>query len=199
MCIYRMSVCSQSEQESALEQREQQCVLEAERLRCEREELEAQLLEYQHSLDRLREGQKSVEREKERIEAQQRLLQSWRHNRQNSLPVTIPLDGYQVRDRGRWDFMCQIFPRKHCCDCFLTSERFLATIARAAWMITAQCLRTRLLYSPPSRRTTCTSPPPTTSTSVCSLHPGRTTTAPCTATALTWASVPASTTASTPC
>ncbi|KAE8291907.1 Rho guanine nucleotide exchange factor 28 [Larimichthys crocea] len=48
----------QSEQESVLEQREQQCLLEAERLRCEREELEAQLLEYQQNLDRLREGQR---------------------------------------------------------------------------------------------------------------------------------------------
>ncbi|XP_029915546.1 rho guanine nucleotide exchange factor 28-like [Myripristis murdjan] len=91
----------QSEQESLLEQREQQCLLEAERLRCEREELEAQLLEYQQNLDRLREGQMSVEREKEKIEAQQRLLQSWRHNRQTSLPVMIPLDGYQVSSHSR--------------------------------------------------------------------------------------------------
>lgn len=98
MCKYHM--CFQSEQETVLEQREQQCLLEAERLRCEREALEAQLLEYQQNLDRLREGQRSVEREKEKIEAQQRLLQSWRHNRQSSLPVTIPLDGYKVR-KGR--------------------------------------------------------------------------------------------------
>lgn len=93
-------MCFQSEQESVLEQREQQCLLEAERLRCEREELKAQLLEYQQNLDRLREGQRTVEREKEKVEAQQRLLQSWRHNRQSSLPVTIPLDGYKVR-KGR--------------------------------------------------------------------------------------------------
>lgn len=90
----------QNEQESVLEQREQQCLLEAERLRCEREELEAQLLEYQQNLDRLREGQMGVKREKEKIEAQQRLLQSWRHNRQSSLPVTIPLDKYKVTAGG---------------------------------------------------------------------------------------------------
>lgn len=89
-------MCCQSEQESVIRQREQQCLLEAERLHCEREELEAQLLEYQQNLDRLREGQRSVEREKEKVEAQQRLLQSWRHNRQSSLPVTIPLDSYTV-------------------------------------------------------------------------------------------------------
>ncbi|XP_077417024.1 LOW QUALITY PROTEIN: rho guanine nucleotide exchange factor 28-like [Vanacampus margaritifer] len=91
----------QTEQESALEQRERNCILEAERLRCEREELETQLLEYRNSLDRLREGQKNVDREKEQLEAQQRLLQSWRHNRQSSLPVTIPLDGYEVASHSR--------------------------------------------------------------------------------------------------
>ncbi|XP_029961075.1 rho guanine nucleotide exchange factor 28-like isoform X1 [Salarias fasciatus] len=91
----------QSEQESVLEQREQQCLLEAARLRCQREELEAQLLEYQQNLDRLREGQRSVEREKEKIEAQQRLLQSWRHSRQSSLPVTIPMDGYKASTHSR--------------------------------------------------------------------------------------------------
>lgn len=49
-------------------------------------------------MDRLREGQRSVEMEKERVEAQQRVLQSWRHSRQSSLPVTIPLDEYKVRE-----------------------------------------------------------------------------------------------------
>ncbi|XP_062418271.1 rho guanine nucleotide exchange factor 28-like isoform X2 [Pungitius pungitius] len=91
----------QCQQESVLEQREQRCLLEAERLRCEREELEAQLLEYQQSLERLREGQRSVEKEKEKIDAQQRLLQRWRHHRQSSLPVTIPLDGYKVSGHSR--------------------------------------------------------------------------------------------------
>ncbi|XP_016532633.1 rho guanine nucleotide exchange factor 28-like isoform X5 [Poecilia formosa] len=98
-CVAREK--QQTEQESVLEQREQQCLSESERLRCEREELDAQLQEYQQNLDRLREGQRSVEREKERIEAQQRLLQSWRHSRQSSLPVTIPLDGYKVATHSR--------------------------------------------------------------------------------------------------
>lgn len=48
-------------------------------------------------MDRLREGQRSVDMEKESLEAQQRVLQSWRHNRQSSLPVTIPLDEFKVR------------------------------------------------------------------------------------------------------
>ncbi|XP_029366148.1 rho guanine nucleotide exchange factor 28-like isoform X2 [Echeneis naucrates] len=109
-CLVRVK--QQSEQESVLQQREQQCLLEAKRLRCEREELEAHLLEYQQNLDRLREGQRSVEREKEKIEAQQRLLQSWRHNRQSSLPVTIPLDGYKVSGHSRsgsLDGSCSVY------------------------------------------------------------------------------------------
>jgi len=97
-CVCVCVCVSQCEQESVLEQREQQCLLEAERLRCEREELEAQLLEYQHNLDRLREGQRGVEREKEQIDAQQQLLLRWRHHRQSSLPVAIRLDGHQVKE-----------------------------------------------------------------------------------------------------
>ncbi|RVE67938.1 hypothetical protein OJAV_G00086780 [Oryzias javanicus] len=102
----------QSEQEVVLEQREQQCFLETERLRCEREQLEAQLLEYQQNLDRLKEGQRSVELEKKKIETQQRLLQSWRHSRQSSLPVTIPLDGYKMcahSRTGSLDGSCSVY------------------------------------------------------------------------------------------
>lgn len=87
--------------ESRLEERERQCHLEAERLRREREELEEQLEEYQQGLERLREGQRTVERERERLDNQQKLLQTWRHGRQRSLPtviphMVIPLDGQQV-------------------------------------------------------------------------------------------------------
>ncbi|XP_029018307.1 rho guanine nucleotide exchange factor 28-like isoform X3 [Betta splendens] len=100
----------QSEQESALGQREQHCLLEAERLRCEREELEAQLQEYRHNLDRLREGQRSVEMEKEKIEAEQRLLQSWRHGRQSSLPVALPLEKVSTHSRsGSLDGNCPAY------------------------------------------------------------------------------------------
>ncbi|XP_045545813.1 rho guanine nucleotide exchange factor 28 isoform X4 [Salmo salar] len=86
----------QGELESRLEERERQCHLEAERLKQEWEELEEQLGEYQQSLERLREGQRSVGKERERLETSQKLLQSWRHSRQRSLPVmVIPLDGHQ--------------------------------------------------------------------------------------------------------
>ncbi|TDH02260.1 hypothetical protein EPR50_G00171190 [Perca flavescens] len=90
----------QGQQESRLEERERQCHLETERLRRERDELDEQLEEYQQSLERLREGQRNVERERERLESQQKLLQTWRHSRQSSLPtvippMVIPLDGQQ--------------------------------------------------------------------------------------------------------
>ncbi|XP_072530075.1 rho guanine nucleotide exchange factor 28 isoform X2 [Salminus brasiliensis] len=85
-----------SQQENTLEQREQECHLEAQRLQQEREELQEQLQDYQQSLERLREGQRSVEKERERLETQRRLLDSWRHGRQRSLPaMVIPLDGQQ--------------------------------------------------------------------------------------------------------
>lgn len=77
-------------------QRERQCHLEAESLRHKQEELEQQLLEYQQNLERLREGQRSMERDRDRVEAEHRLLQSWRHNRQSSLPIMISLDLDQV-------------------------------------------------------------------------------------------------------
>ncbi|KAM3843308.1 rho guanine nucleotide exchange factor 28-like, partial [Diretmus argenteus] len=99
-------VNQQEEQESRLEERERQCHLEAEKLRREREELEEQLEEYQQSLERLREGQRSVERERDKLETQQKLLQSWRHSRQRSLPtvipaMVIPLDGQQESVPGQ--------------------------------------------------------------------------------------------------
>ncbi|XP_070402307.1 rho guanine nucleotide exchange factor 28 isoform X2 [Nothobranchius furzeri] len=112
-CVAREK--QQTEQENLLEHREQQCLLEAERLRCEREVLEAQLLEYQQNLDRLKEGQKGVEREKEKIQVQQRLLQGWRHSRQSSLPVSIPLDGYKVSNHSRsgsLDGNCSVYKKE---------------------------------------------------------------------------------------
>ncbi|XP_031432991.1 rho guanine nucleotide exchange factor 28 isoform X2 [Clupea harengus] len=89
----------QEAQESRLELREQQCHLEAERLQRERRELDEQLQDYQHSLERLREGQRSLERERTRVDTQTSLVQSWRHSRQRSLPgMVIPLDTIQDTD-----------------------------------------------------------------------------------------------------
>uniref|UniRef100_A0A3P9IB69 Rho guanine nucleotide exchange factor (GEF) 28a n=1 Tax=Oryzias latipes TaxID=8090 RepID=A0A3P9IB69_ORYLA len=95
----------QGEQESRLQERERQCQLTAEKLKQEKKELDGQLEEYQQSLERLREGQRSVERERERLDSQQRLLQTWKHGRQSSLPAVIPhmiipLDGQSRGQAG---------------------------------------------------------------------------------------------------
>uniref|UniRef100_W5KRJ8 Rho guanine nucleotide exchange factor 28 n=1 Tax=Astyanax mexicanus TaxID=7994 RepID=W5KRJ8_ASTMX len=99
-----------SQQENVLEQREQQCHLEAQRLQQEREELHEQLQDYQQSLERLREGQRSVEKERERLETQRRLLDSWKHGKQLSLPaMVIPLDELQSKYFGGQDEESSIF------------------------------------------------------------------------------------------
>ncbi|KAL1275041.1 hypothetical protein QQF64_027855, partial [Cirrhinus molitorella] len=91
----------QSELEATLEQRELVCHLEERRLQSERQELQEQLQEYQQSLERLREGQRSVEKEKEKVDAQRRLLESFRQGYQQNLPaMVIPLDGQQTQDAG---------------------------------------------------------------------------------------------------
>uniref|UniRef100_A0A8C1EPD2 Rho guanine nucleotide exchange factor 28 n=1 Tax=Cyprinus carpio carpio TaxID=630221 RepID=A0A8C1EPD2_CYPCA len=91
----------QSELEASLEQREQVCHLEEGRLQSERQELQEQLQEYQQSLERLREGQRAVEKEKEKLDAQRRLLESLKQGYQQNLPaMVIPLDGQQTQDAG---------------------------------------------------------------------------------------------------
>ncbi|XP_052412726.1 rho guanine nucleotide exchange factor 28 isoform X5 [Carassius gibelio] len=91
----------QSELEASLEQRELVCHLEEGRLQSERQELEEQLQEYQQSLERLREGQRTVEKEKEKLDAQRRLLESLKQGYQQNLPaMVIPLDGLQTQDTG---------------------------------------------------------------------------------------------------
>ena len=55
-----------------------------ERLNQEREELERQRQAYQHDLERLREAQRAVERERERLEVLRRL------KKQNTAPGALP-------------------------------------------------------------------------------------------------------------
>ncbi|MFT7815627.1 rho guanine nucleotide exchange factor 28 [Arapaima gigas] len=94
--------CQHEELVGQLEQREQECQQQAQRLQRERDELEVQLQDYQQSLERLREGQRLVSRQRHQLETQQRLLQSWRHTRQRSLPaMVIPLDSFQNRDHNQ--------------------------------------------------------------------------------------------------
>ncbi|XP_077399072.1 rho guanine nucleotide exchange factor 28 isoform X2 [Vanacampus margaritifer] len=84
------------EKESVVEERERRCHLLAEGLRREREELDRQQEEHRRSLERLRQGRRSVGKERERLENHKKILHTWRHSRQRSLPdAIIPLDGKQ--------------------------------------------------------------------------------------------------------
>uniref|UniRef100_H3ABE6 Rho guanine nucleotide exchange factor 28 n=1 Tax=Latimeria chalumnae TaxID=7897 RepID=H3ABE6_LATCH len=91
----------QEEKESWLLEKEQECKQLEEVLHRDKEELDLQLREYQQNLERLREGQKLVEKDREKLETQQKLLNSWRHSRQSSLPVTFSLENNQVISHSR--------------------------------------------------------------------------------------------------
>lgn len=86
--------CDQQQREqearaSQLQERERECRAQEELLLRSRGELDQQLQDYQQSLERLREGQRLVERERERMRAQQSLLHHWKHGRQSSLPAAF--------------------------------------------------------------------------------------------------------------
>lgn len=87
----------QEAKESWLQERERECQLQEDLLLRTRGELDQQLQEYQQNLERLREGQRLVERERERMRAQQSLLCRWRHSRQSSLPAAFSPGSTEVR------------------------------------------------------------------------------------------------------
>ncbi|XP_043919877.1 rho guanine nucleotide exchange factor 28 isoform X2 [Protopterus annectens] len=91
----------QERQANWLRQREQECQQHEAILHRDREELDTQLQEYQQSLERLREGQLLVEKEKEKLELEQKLLQTWKHSQQSSFPSVYSLDNDQVTSRMR--------------------------------------------------------------------------------------------------
>ncbi|XP_059729673.1 rho guanine nucleotide exchange factor 28 isoform X9 [Haemorhous mexicanus] len=78
----------QREQEARagrLEQRQRECQSEEELLEQSRQRLALQLQEYQQSLERLQEGQKMVERERDSVKMQKKLVWHWKHGQQNNL------------------------------------------------------------------------------------------------------------------
>lgn len=79
----------QEAQESWLQARERECQSQEELLLRHRSELDHQLQEYQQSLERLREGQRMVERERQKMRVQQGLLGHCKHSRQRSLPAVF--------------------------------------------------------------------------------------------------------------
>ncbi|KAF6123087.1 Rho guanine nucleotide exchange factor 28 [Phyllostomus discolor] len=91
----------QEARESRLQERERECQSQEQLLRRSRGELDQQLQDYQQDLQRLREGQRQVERERERVRAQQSLLCSWKHCRQSSLPTELPPGSTEVMELNR--------------------------------------------------------------------------------------------------
>ncbi|KAF4024275.1 hypothetical protein G4228_016289 [Cervus hanglu yarkandensis] len=99
----------QREQEaraSRLRERERECGAQEELLLGSRGELAQQLQDYQQSLERLREGQRLVERERERMRAQQSLLRRWKHGRQSSLPAAFSPGTLEVMELNRSETLC---------------------------------------------------------------------------------------------
>ncbi|XP_051498944.1 rho guanine nucleotide exchange factor 28 isoform X2 [Apus apus] len=73
----------QEARERRLGQRERECGCQEELLERSRQGLALQLQEYQQSLERLQDGQKMVERERDRVKMQ--LLWHWKHGQRSSL------------------------------------------------------------------------------------------------------------------
>ncbi|XP_032330094.1 rho guanine nucleotide exchange factor 28 isoform X4 [Camelus ferus] len=103
--------CDQQQREQAakaswLQERERECQSQEELLLRSRGELDQQLQEYQQNLERLREGQRLVERERERMRAQQSLLCGWKHSRQSSLPSAFSPGSMEVMELNRSESLC---------------------------------------------------------------------------------------------
>ncbi|XP_021035972.1 rho guanine nucleotide exchange factor 28 isoform X2 [Mus caroli] len=96
----------QEAQESWLQARERECQSQEELLLRHRSELDHQLQEYQQSLERLREGQRMVERERQRMRAQQGLLGHCKHSRQRSLPAVFSPGSKEVTELNRAESLC---------------------------------------------------------------------------------------------
>ncbi|NWY69145.1 ARG28 factor, partial [Erithacus rubecula] len=75
----------QEARQSRMAQRQRHCECEERLLEQGRQALALQLHEYQQSLERLQEGQEMVERERENVKMQRKLVWHWKHGQQNSL------------------------------------------------------------------------------------------------------------------
>ncbi|KAM4875956.1 rho guanine nucleotide exchange factor 28 [Thomomys bottae] len=96
----------QEAKENWLQERERECQSQEELLQRSRGELDHQLQEYQQSLEQLRQGQRLVERERERMRIQHGLLGHCKHSRQRSLPAAFPLGSKEVVELSRSESLC---------------------------------------------------------------------------------------------
>ncbi|XP_046283074.1 rho guanine nucleotide exchange factor 28 isoform X1 [Marmota monax] len=97
----------QEAKESWLQARERECQSQEELLLKNRSELDHQLQEYQQNLERLREGQRMVERERESLRAQLGLQCPWKHSRQSSLPAAFPPGSKEVTELNPSEGLCR--------------------------------------------------------------------------------------------
>ncbi|KFW12357.1 Rho guanine nucleotide exchange factor 28, partial [Fulmarus glacialis] len=91
----------QEAREGRLGQREMKCGCQEELLERSRQGLALQLQEYQQSLERLQEGQKMVERERDSVKMQKKLLWHWKHGQQSSLLSST--GSYEIMGHNRSD------------------------------------------------------------------------------------------------
>ncbi|XP_006899095.1 PREDICTED: rho guanine nucleotide exchange factor 28-like [Elephantulus edwardii] len=96
----------QEAKESWLQERERRCQSQEELLLKSRGELAHQLQEYQQNVELLREGQRLVEKEREKMRTQQRLLCHWKHSRQSSLPAAFAPGSKEIMDLNRSESLC---------------------------------------------------------------------------------------------
>ncbi|KAM9589263.1 rho guanine nucleotide exchange factor 28-like isoform 4-T5 [Morphnus guianensis] len=91
----------QEAREGQLGQRERECGCQEELLERSRQGLALQLQEYQQSLERLQEGQKMVERERDSVKMQKKLLWHWKHGQQSSLLSST--GSYEIMEHNQLD------------------------------------------------------------------------------------------------
>ncbi|XP_075788373.1 rho guanine nucleotide exchange factor 28 isoform X1 [Pelodiscus sinensis] len=93
--------------ESQLQERERDCMCQEENLHRNQGELEHQLQEFQQDLERLKEGQRMVEIERDKVKMQQKILWHWQHSRQSSLPATLPSSvSNEIMGRNQMESFC---------------------------------------------------------------------------------------------
>ncbi|XP_052557221.1 rho guanine nucleotide exchange factor 28 isoform X3 [Tympanuchus pallidicinctus] len=98
--------CEQWQQEQEvraglLEQRERACSCQEELLEKSRQGLALQLQEFQQSLERLQEGQKVLEKKRDSIKVQKKLLWHWKHGLQSNL--LLPTGSHEIMRHDQLD------------------------------------------------------------------------------------------------
>uniref|UniRef100_A0A8D0L184 PH domain-containing protein n=1 Tax=Sphenodon punctatus TaxID=8508 RepID=A0A8D0L184_SPHPU len=96
----------QEAREGWLQEKERECLSQEEVLCRKRGELDVQLQEYQQSMDRLTDGQRMVEKEREKVKLQQKILCHWKHSRQSSLPAVISSRNNEIMGHNQLDGLC---------------------------------------------------------------------------------------------